>query len=83
MYCFKIFYTLKPFTHIKINFKITPTCFGPTGPTSGTTSFVIPKLTTDHLLVRYIVRVLPDDGPVWTETCWSNLRINFNMCKRF
>jgi hypothetical protein len=30
MYCFKIFYTLKPSTHIKIHFKITPTCFGPT-----------------------------------------------------
>jgi hypothetical protein len=32
MYCFKDFYTLEPSTHIKINFKITPTCFGPTGP---------------------------------------------------
>ena len=30
-YCFKIFYTLK---HIKINFEITPTCFGPIGPSS-------------------------------------------------
>ena len=36
----KIFYTLKPSTHIKINFKITPTCFGPTGPSSGSTLFL-------------------------------------------
>ena len=29
MYCFKkSLYALKPSTHIKINFKITPTCFG-------------------------------------------------------
>ena len=35
-----LFYTLKPSTHIKINFKITPTCFGPTGPSSGSTSFL-------------------------------------------
>jgi len=34
----KIFYTLKPSTHIQISFKITPTCFGPTGPSSGSTS---------------------------------------------
>ena len=40
MYCFKNFYTLKPSTHIKINYKITPTCFGPTGPSSGSTSFL-------------------------------------------
>ena len=42
MYCFKIFYTLKPSTRIKINFnfKITPTCFGPAGPSSGSTSFL-------------------------------------------
>jgi hypothetical protein len=36
----KTFYTLKPSTHIKINFKITPTCFGPIGPSSGSTSFL-------------------------------------------
>jgi len=36
MYCFKIFYTLEPSTR----FKITPTCFGPTGPSSGSTSFL-------------------------------------------
>ena len=40
MYCFKNVYTLKTSTHIKINFKITPTCFGPTGPSSGSTSFL-------------------------------------------
>jgi len=40
MYYFKIFYTLEPSTHIKINFKFTPTCFGPTGPSSGSTSFL-------------------------------------------
>ena len=43
MYCFKIFYTLKPSTHIKINFKITPTCFGPTGPSSGSMENYIPQ----------------------------------------
>jgi len=40
MYCFKIFYTLKPSTHIKITFKITRTCFGPNGPSSGSTSLL-------------------------------------------
>jgi len=40
MYCFKIFYTLKTSTHTKINFKITPTCFGPTGTSSESTSFI-------------------------------------------
>ena len=34
----KNFYTLKPSTHIKINFKNTQTCFGPTGPSSGSTT---------------------------------------------
>ena len=28
--------------------------------------------------------MLPDDGPVGgTETCRSNFKINFNMCRRF
>ena len=36
----KTFTLLKPSIHIKINFKITPTCFGPTGPSSGSTSFL-------------------------------------------
>jgi len=54
MYCFKNFYTLKPSTLIKIKFKITPTCFGPIGLSSGS-SRSYPKVTTDHLLVRYTV----------------------------
>ena len=40
MCCFKNFYSLKPSTHIKINFKITPTCFGPIGPSSWSTLFL-------------------------------------------
>ena len=41
MCCFKIFYTLKTSTHIKINFKITPTAVGSTKPNSrGYTSTV-------------------------------------------
>jgi len=39
----KISYTLKSSTHTKINFKITPTCFGPIGPSSG----------TEYLLLQY------------------------------
>jgi hypothetical protein len=35
-----LFYTLKSSAHTKINFKITPTCFGPIGPSSGSTSFL-------------------------------------------
>jgi len=41
---FKTFYT-----HIKINFKITPTCFGPTGPSSGSTSFLNQSYHWSHI----------------------------------
>ena len=54
MYCFKIFYTLKLSAHIKINFKITPTCFGPIERSSGITSF----------LSQSYHDVLLDDGPM-------------------
>ena len=54
MYCFKNFYNLKPSTHIKINFKITPTCFGPLDHHQGARRSY-PKVTTDRLLVRYTV----------------------------
>ena len=51
MYCFKNFYTLKPSTHIKINFDITPTCFGPIGPSSGSTSFL--GMTCSLMMVQW------------------------------
>jgi len=45
--CSKIFYTLKLFTLIKTLKLITPTCFGPTGPSSESTS-ILAKVTTDR-----------------------------------
>jgi len=63
LYCSRIYYTLKPSTHIKINFKITPACFGPTGPSSGST-FSYPKVTTDRILVRYTVVLPPQNHSV-------------------
>ena len=45
-FCSKIFYSLKLITLIKILKLITPTCFGPTGPSSGNTS-ILTKVTTD------------------------------------
>ena len=46
-FCSKIFYTLKLLTLIKTLKLITPTCFGPTGPSSGSTS-ILAKVTTDR-----------------------------------
>ena len=46
-FCSKIFYTLKLFTLIKTLKLITPTCFDPTGPSSGSTS-ILAKVTTDR-----------------------------------
>ena len=55
MYCFKIFYTLKPSTHIKINFKITPQRVSvPLDHHQGARRSY-PKVTTDRLFVRYTV----------------------------
>ena len=55
MYCFKIFYTLKPSTHIKINFKkLLQHVSVPLDHHQGA-SLSYPKVTTDHLLVRYSV----------------------------
>jgi hypothetical protein len=55
MYYFKNFYTLKPSTHIKINFKITPQHVSvPLDHHQGARRSY-PKVTTDRLSVRYIV----------------------------
>ena len=45
-FCSKNFTRLKLFTIIKTLKLITPTCFGPTGPSSGSTS-ILAKVTTD------------------------------------
>jgi len=46
-FCSKIFHTLELFTLIKTLKLITPTCFGPTGPSSGSMS-ILAKVTTDR-----------------------------------
>ena len=53
MYCFKIFYTLKPSTHIKINLKkLLQHVSVPVDHHQGARRSY-PNVTTDHLLVRY------------------------------
>jgi len=54
MYCFKIFYTLKPSTYITINFKLLQHVSVPLDHHQGARRSY-PKVTTDHLLVRYSV----------------------------
>jgi len=46
-FCSKIFHTLKLFTLIKTLKLIISTCFGPTGPSSWSTS-ILAKVTTDR-----------------------------------
>ena len=80
MYCFKFFYTLKPSTHIKINFTITPKCFGPIGPSSGSTSFLSQsyhehmKLTTLDIKDLYIN--LPTQGVLQAAKFWLHKSLN-------
>ena len=55
MYCFKKIYTLKPSTHIKINFKkLLQHVSVPLDHYQGA-RLSYSKVTTNHLLVRYTV----------------------------
>jgi len=57
MYCFKMFYTLKPSTHIKINFKLLQHVSVPLDHHQRARRSYS-KVTIDHLLVRYAVVLL-------------------------
>ena len=63
MYCFEIFYTLKPSTHIEINFKILQHVSVPLDHHQGA-RLSYPKVTTDRLLVRYTVVLLQQNHSV-------------------
>jgi len=63
MYCFKIFYTLKPSTHIKLILKLLQHVSVPPDHHQGVRRSY-PKVTTDHLLVRYTVVLLPQNHSV-------------------
>jgi len=64
MYCFKIFYTLKPSTHIQINFKKLLQHVSVTLDHHQGARRSYPKVTTNHLLVRYTV-VLRQHAACW------------------
>ena len=55
MYCFKIFYTLKPSIHIKINLKKLLQHVSVPLDHHQRARLSYPKVTTNHFLVRYTV----------------------------
>ena len=72
MHCFKIFYTLKLSTRIKINFILLQHVSVPLDHHQGA-RHSYPKVTTDHLLVRHtvVLRAVPSLTGQDTHRQWN------------